>query len=190
MSETITLILAYKYYILLPLAIFEGPILAAMAGFLVSTGHLAFLPVYFIVVLGDFLGDLFLYAVGRWGRMRILKNFGKFFKLTEEKLENAKNYFNANQKKTLIFSKIIHGVGITGLVAAGSLQIPYWRYLKVCFSVSVVQSAIIIVLGILFGSAYLQLINYLNYYFATTIIVAVLVIIYIIFRKVKIKLKP
>lgn len=190
MPQTIALILAYKYYVLFPLAIFEGPILAAIAGFFISTGQLAFLPVYIIVVLGDFIGDLFLYSVGKWGRISLLNRFGNFFKITDEKLESAKKYFSANQKKTLIFSKIIHGIGITGLVAAGSLKIPYWQYMRVCLSVSVIQSAIIIVLGILFGGAYTQLIGYLNFYFATTIVVVVLVAIFIVLKKIKIKIKP
>lgn len=185
MSQIISLILAYKYYILLPLAILEGPILAIVSGFFVSVGYLSLLPVYFIIIAGDVLGDLSLYVVGRWGRKVVINLFGKFFHITPEKLEQVKEYFNLNQRKTLVFSKLIHGIGITGLIAAGSLQIPYWKFFRICFAVSIIQSAIIIFLGIFFGGAYLRLAEYLNYYSAGTIVAASVIILFLVLRKLK-----
>ncbi len=190
MSATISLILVYKYYILLPLAIFEGPLLAIISGFLISTGFLSLIPVYFIVVLGDALGDSFLYALGRWGRKTILNRFGKFFNVTPEKVKQAEEYFSSNQKKALVISKIIHGIGIGGLIAAGSLQISYWKFVKTCFVVSIIQSAVIITLGVLFGGAYIRLAEYLNYYSAGTIVMALAAILFFIFKKLKFHLKP
>lgn len=190
MSQTISLILLYKYYILLPLAILEGPFLAVISGFFISTGYLSFIPVYIIVVLGDVIGDAIFYGIGRWGRKNILSKFGKFLKINDEKLEQAKFYFNLHQRKALVFSKLIHGIGITGLIAAGSLKIPYWKFMRVCVFVSILQSALIITLGIIFGRAYTELAKYLDYYAAGATILTIIIIIFVIFRRMKINIKP
>lgn len=190
MSATISLILAYKYYIIFPLAVVEGPILAAISGFFISTGHLSFVPVYFIVVFGDAVGDSFFYFLGRWGRKTVLGRLGKFLHITPEKLDQTKKYFESNHKKALVFSKIMHGIGVTGLITAGSVQISYWRFVKTCLIVSLIQSAVIIILGIIFGGAYVQLIQYLNYYSAITVILALVIGLYIVFKKMKFNIKP
>ena len=189
-AETVALILAYKYYVLFPLAIVEGPILAAAAGFFISTGYLNFIPVYIIVILGDVIGDFLMYAIGRFSRVALIDRFGKFFNVTPEKLEQAKEYFNQNHKKALFFSKIFHGIGVAGLIAAGSLRIPYWRFMKICLAISIFQSAFLIMLGILFGKAYIELGEYLNYYSSGTILIAIAVLIFFIFKRLKFKIKP
>ncbi|HEY9583966.1 MAG TPA: DedA family protein [Candidatus Paceibacterota bacterium] len=189
-TETAALILAYKYYIIFPLAVFEGPILAAVAGFFITTGYLNFIPVYLIVILGDVIGDLLMYGLGRFGRKILLGRVGRIFKITEEKLEQAKEYFNLHQKKAIVFSKLVHGIGAAGLIAAGSLKISYWRFMKICLIVSFFQSAFLIGLGVLFGKAYIQLGEYLNYYSSASIVIAIAVLIFFIFKRLKFKIKP
>ena len=55
-------------------------------------------------------------------------------------------------------------VVVAGLLTAGMLKIPYVRYIRTCFLIALVQSAILLVVGIFLGHAYIQLGNYLNYF--------------------------
>ena len=91
--------LAYRYVILLPIAIIEGPIISVIAGFLVSIHAMEFWIVFGILVLGDVIGDMLLYGVCRWGGGSFItrwvqssvrppnawKNSGGFSKLTQGK---------------------------------------------------------------------------------------------------------
>lgn len=165
----------------MPLAIIEGPIVAIICGFLVTMGVLNPLLVYVILVIGDIVGDGIIYYIGYSG-----KRFLKYFRVTEEKLEKAKTFFHENHKKAIVMSKLFHGIGFTGLVAAGASHVPYKRYFKTCTLISMIQSVIMIIIGILFGHAYVQIGKYLDYYAAGVSVIVLVIILFIIFKKYKI----
>ena len=52
----LTLLLTYKYLILFPIAVFEGPFAAIIVGFLSSSHIFNIFIVYLVVVLGDMVG--------------------------------------------------------------------------------------------------------------------------------------
>lgn len=183
----INYILAYKYLILIPFSIIEGPFLAIICGFLVTTKILNPWIVLPALLAGDIVGDAILYFIGRKGKGAL-----RFFRVKEETLEEAKKYFAANHKKALIMSKLIHGIGFTGLVAAGALHVPYKRYFITCATVSLIQSSVLLTLGILFAGIYIQIGKYLDYYAATITAVFVIILVWFLIRrynKNKIKIK-
>ena len=180
----IELLLTYKYIILMPLAIIEGPIVAVICGFLVTLKIFNPLLVYIVLVIGDIAGDGVIYYIGYSG-----KRFLKYFKITEEKLEKAKQYFSDNHKKAIFISKLAHGIGFTGLIAAGASHVPYQRYFKTCTLISVVQSAVMILVGVLFGHAYVQIGKYLNYYAAGVSVIALVTLLFVFIRKYKVGMK-
>jgi len=188
MAHVLLLLTKYKYLILLPVAILEGPFASIIVGFLASSGIFNLFVVYLVLVSGDMIGDSFYYGLGRWGSKYLTKH-GSRLGITHEKLENAKKYFADYHHKALIISKLAYGVGVSGLVAAGALRINYKKFMKTCFFIAVVQSAFLLVIGFLFGHAYLQIEKYLNIY-AKVMIVGVFVLIgYFVFLKVKKNLK-
>ena len=178
------LLLTYKYLIIFPLGIIEGPILTVVAGFLVTLHVLNPLFVYIIVVLADVVGDSIAYCFGYLG-----KRFLPYLKITDEKLEKAKIYFNENHKKAIIASKVVYGFGTTGLIAAGVLRIPYKKFFITCISISMVQSFVLLMIGILFGQAYEVIGKYFDYYAAVASTIALAVILFILIRKYKINIK-
>lgn len=180
----VQLLLTYRYIILIPLAIIEGPIVTVICGFLVTLKFFNPYVVYIVMVLGDIVGDGGIYYMGYAG-----KRFLKYFRVTDEKLEKAKTYFRDNHKKAIAMSKLIHGIGFTGLVAAGAIRVPYKKYFQTCATISVIQSFVMLMLGILFGHAYVVIGKYLNYYAAFVSIAALVVILIIILRKYKFNMR-
>jgi len=185
MEQLLPLIDAYGYLILFPLAIIEGPIVTIIGGFFVTLGIMDPLLVFAIVIAGDVIGDSAYYGLGRWSGTAILARAGGFLGITEEKLEKAKSYFNLHGNKMITFSKLIHGIGTAGLVAAGSLAVPYRRYITICFLVTLAQSSLLLAIGILFGHAYVQIERYLNYYAAVASIAVLLVLLLLVFYRLK-----
>lgn len=181
----IKLLLTYKYIIIIPLAIAEGPIISVICGFLTTLNVFNPLVVYLVMVLGDITGDGIFYYIGHKG-----KKLFRYFKINEEKIEKAKIYFENNHKKAIAGSKIMWGIGTAGLIAAGALHVPYKRYFKTCALYSLAQSFIMIMLGVFFGQAYEIIGKYFNYYSSIISVVALAAILFFIFmRKYKMSLK-
>jgi membrane protein DedA with SNARE-associated domain len=180
----IQLLLTYKYIILIPLAIIEGPIVTVICGFLVTLKVFNPLLVYVVMVLGDIVGDGIIYYIGYSG-----KRFLKYFRVTDEKLERAKQYFKDNHKKAIAMSKLVHGIGFTGLIAAGASHVPYQRYFRTCALISAIQSLVMLLIGILFGHAYTQIGKYLNYYAAGVSVIVLTILLFIFIRKYKVGTK-
>ncbi len=176
----VQLILTYKYLILIPLAVAEGPIVSVIAGFLVTLGVFNLFAVYIIMVLGDILGDAIFYYIGYSGKTL----FHYYFKMNEEKIAKAKLYFEKNHNKAIAGSKIMWGIGTAGLIAAGVLHVPYKKYFKTCAMYSLAQSFIMMLLGVFFGQAYEIIGKYINYYASIVSILAVAIIIYLIFIRI------
>lgn len=177
METIFFLLLKYKYLILLPLAIVEGPILAVIAGFFCTEGFLNPFIVYPIIVVGDVIGDTIIYTFGRWGVPAFLKKILNKLGLKPANLEKARFYFDSNPKKTISLSKITLGVGIAGIYLAGNTRIPYAGFLRICLVTSALQYVIYLGIGFLFGSAYKQIDHYLNLFAAFAIIVLLSVIL-------------
>lgn len=184
MTTTVLLLTTYGYAFLFPLSIFEGPILTVIGGFLSTMGIMNAFAVYLVVVAGDVVGDLIFYIVGRTGGVWF-HQVSSFFRITPEKIEQATRFFNTHSKKALVFSKVFHGVGVAGLLAAGMLKVRYKQYLLVCGAVSIVQSAILLLLGVFFGHLYVQISRYLDFFAASMSVLAVALIVVFILYKTK-----
>lgn len=172
MEHIIHLLYAFKYPILFPLAVVEGPILAVVAGFLCIQGFLNPLIVYPIIVAGDVCGDSIVYVLGRWGESGRHHWWSRLIGLNAEKIGRARRYFNANPVKTVSLSKLILGVGVAGIFLAGHSRIPYRIFIAVCLVTSAAQYTVYLGIGLLFGRAYKEINIYLNYIATATIILS------------------
>ena len=180
MDHILNLLSIYKYYILFPLAIVEGPILAVIAGFLSIKGVLNPFLVYPIIVLGDITGDTICYSLGRWGVPAFIKKIGYWFGLTPENINRARVYFDSNPVRTISLSKITLGIGAAGIYLAGNARISYKKFILICFVTSLAQYLFYLGIGLLFGQAYIQINRYLDN-IASLFIISVLVLLLFLF---------
>ena len=184
MAGIISLLETYRYIIILPMGVIEGPILAVVCGFLVTVGYLDWFIAYPVLVLADALGDWMYYALGRFGQPLILR-WGPAIGITAARLERAKGYFTENHFKMVAASKLIHAGGAMGLLAAGTIKMPFVRFAAQCLFISFLQTAFLFTLGILFGGAYEQIGQYLNYYAAGTLVIVLVIATYFLIRWIK-----
>lgn len=188
MENILDLLYQYKYLILFPLAIVEGPILAVIAGFLCTGGFLNFFIVYPIIVLGDIIGDSLCYMLGRWGVPEFMKRFARLFGLRHEDIYRVRAYFDSNPNKTISLSKITLGIGFAGIYLAGNARIPYFRFIRICLITSALQYVVYLGIGLLFGNAYKQISHYLNFFAAFTIVTALAIILIFVVKSIRKKL--
>jgi membrane protein DedA with SNARE-associated domain len=189
LDYALQLLSAYGYLLLFPLAVFEGPIVTVIAGLLVTAGVLNPVIVYFVVVAGDIVGDSFWYAVGRFGGGGFTRMVEKIFGVKKENIEKAKDRMEKNRFKMTMLSKLIHGIGFAGLIAAGAVRVSYPLFVLACLVVTLGQVAVFLALGLLFGHAYAQIGQYLDYFAATMVVVVLLGITFFIWWRRKNKKK-
>lgn len=186
LSQITELLIQYKYFILFPIVAVEGPIITVAAGFLVAMKYLHFYGAFFIVVAGDLTGDILHYALGRWGREKIINRWGHYFGISSERLEKIEDHFKENTGKTLILAKTFHGIGGIFLIAAGVARISLPKFIWFNFLGTVPKTLILISVGFYFGYAISTIKSYLELIAAVFIgagIVAVLTWLY--FKKDK-----
>jgi len=177
LQQIIAWIAVYKYQVMLPIAVFEGPIITVIGGFLASQGILNIYAVYVISLLGDILGDLLYYVLGRWGRNTFLMKWARFLGASDEKIKKLEVHFARHSGKTLFFGKISHGVGSMILLAAGVSKMPVGRFVWYNLLSSLPKSLAFLLIGYYFGQAYKRIGQYIDYTALLTFSIAVIIIV-------------
>ena len=175
----------YKYILIFPVAVVEGPIISVISGFLVYLGFLNGFAIYIILVLGDVVGDSLHYFVGRYaGSMGWVKKLARFFGYNESSEKFLEEHFDKHMAKTFLFAKVSHGLGGAVQVAAGIAKVDYLQFVLWNFLGTLAKSFILMFIGFYAGSSYIKINSYLSSIaFITISIVVVLVTGYIILNK-------
>lgn len=145
-----------KYVLLFIGAIFEGPVVMMVSGFLYKLGQFDFLPMYIVLVSGDFTADVGWYCLGRFGPRSFILKYGHFIGITPFVLDKVENLFRQYHQKILIISKLTMGLGfsIVVLVVAGLSKIPFKNYATLNFLGGFVWTALLVTIGYFFGNIY------------------------------------
>jgi membrane-associated protein len=147
-----TLILTYKYLIILPIAIIEGPSISIIAGALIATGHLNAIIVYILIVLGDVVGDTLYYCLGRFGGVHSW--LGSFLKIDSSKITKLEKVFKNDGPKFLFVGKT-QGLGAVVLIAGGIAKYPYRLFIFYNTLATLLKSFVLLVIGFYFSKQYI-----------------------------------
>lgn len=155
----------------------EGPFVTAAGAFAAALGYFRVLYVLLLSILGNLIPDVVYYAIGFWGRAKVVNRFGKYLGATEERLLPAENMLAKHTGKALAAIKLIPLLATPGLIAAGAARIPLRKYIWWCVIITLPSSLVYLVLGYYFGFAYDAIERYLNIGgYAVVAIIAVFVL--------------
>jgi membrane protein DedA with SNARE-associated domain len=146
------------------------------AGFLSYLGAIrleAVIPVAFVAVL---VGDTVIYTIGRkWG-LSILA-LGPVRKvLSEKRLDRVRRYFNKYGERTIFLARFIVGLRAVTFWAAGTLKVPYWRFLIFDALAAIISVPVFILIGWYFGHDIERAMIYLANFERALLLAAVLVL--------------
>jgi membrane-associated protein len=183
LDQIIALLIQYKYWLLFPIVVFEGPIITIIAGFLTSLGYLNFIIAYVLIVFADLVGDVIYYYFGRFGREHFINRWGRYLGITMERVKKLEKHFGSHTGKTLILGKLSHAVGGYILVAAGIAKVPLKDFIKYNFIATWPKSMILFLIGYYFGRSYYQISKYLDYTaWGTIALVIILILVYFVMK--------
>ena len=168
-------IIKYKYLILFPVVVLEGPIVSIIAGFLASLSYLNLPIAYIVIVIADISGDCGYYSLGYWGREKFIEKWGRYVGAGKDRVDRLEKHFANNAGKTLLLGKISHGVGGAFLVAAGVAKMPFQKFLWFNFVATIPKSLLLILIGFYFGQAISKINSSLELISAISIGIAVVV---------------
>jgi membrane protein DedA with SNARE-associated domain len=188
MEHVSLLISTYSFWILLPLMIIEGPIVTIIASFLASLGVLSVVYVYFLAVLGNVLGDLNYYAIGRFGRETFIRKYGKYIGLHEKNIEYIENHYKNHLLKTILIAKVTEAPIVPTLIAAGIAKTDIKKFLPLVTIIEIPKVLIIVLIGYYFGKFYVVIEQYFkDAVMAFGITFALLIIVVLVYKKLRAK---
>ena len=162
-ATLVHLIEVYRYWVFVPLAFAEGPIVSFVAGTLASVGYLN-IPVAIAILFGrDLVVDSGCYFLGRYAEhwvfvRRLLLKIG----VSDGAIEDVRRQWGEHGVRTMFVSKLSYGVAAAFLIVAGMVGVPFRKYLKFAVLVTVVQYGTLFFLGYYFGSRFGSLYGILN----------------------------
>ncbi len=178
-GEALAFLEYYKYWIVFPIAVFEGPIIIIISGFLVYLGVLKLYIVYPLLVLADTIGDSALHFVGKyWRRSPRIKKFANYFGYTDSSEEFLVKHFEKHKAKTFLIGKFSHGLGRSVIIAGGIAGVRYMEFLFYSIVGTVMKTILLMTVGYYVGSSYQKIDGYLQIVSFTVISLAILFVVY------------
>ena len=157
-ATILALILAYRYPILVPVALLAGFPTGLVVGVAIKLGYLTLIPAYACIMLGELIGDIAWYYVGYHFGERFARGWGKYIGITDANVSKAKELFQKHDQSILFSSKLTTGFGlaIPVLFTAGMSRMSFWRYMRANLSGQFFWSGGLIAIGYFFGDFYLR----------------------------------
>ena len=153
--ESITpLILEYRYWILVPLSIVEGPIVAFAAGTLASAGYFNIYALAVFFFVRDMVMDGLYYALGHYGgRTAIVQRILHKIGVRQDHLEEVRTLWERHTGKTMFLGKLSYGIASSFIVVAGMIKMPLPKFFGWGAVAAVAQYGVLLLLGYLFGNS-------------------------------------
>ncbi len=172
-----------KYVLLFIGTIVEGPVVMMTSGFLYGLGQFSLVPMYFALVLGDFVADIGWYMLGRYGTHNAIFKYGHYVGVTPEALEKIEDKFSKYHQKILIISKLTMGFGFAAvvLVVAGMFKVPFKNYVILNLVGGFIWTALLVTIGYFLGNIFLVIPPVMKVIFGLVIIC----IFTYLFKKIK-----
>lgn len=157
----ISLLLQYRYVIIVPIALVGGPPFSILLGFVVRFSALLFIPTYICLMLGEILGDIAWYWIGYHFGERFIKRFGKYVSITDKHVSVVKKMFEKHHMRILTISKLTTGLGFAPIVlfTAGMSRVSFRKYLEINVLWQFIWSLLLLGIGYYFGNIYIAVGN-------------------------------
>jgi len=147
------LILTYRYIVLVPLALAEGPVLSFTCGILVAAGYLDVFVTFAVLLCADLVRDVFYYGLGRFGENNSrIKHFADRIGVGDEQIGILHRFWLQHSVKAMLLSKLAYALTPPLLVTAGLVGTPLRRFVVLAMMVTVGQYGVLMALGYQFGS--------------------------------------
>lgn len=149
-----TIVLEYRYWILIPLSFLEGPVVAFVAGTLAAAGYFNIYLLALLFFVRDVGLDGVYYAMGFYGASsKFAKTVMHKIGITEDHLAEVGELWRTHPAKTMFLGKLSYGIASAFIIVAGIVKMPPRLFFGYGVFVVVTQYGTLLLLGFFFGNA-------------------------------------
>jgi membrane protein DedA with SNARE-associated domain len=149
------LVIHYGYaglFVMLMFGIFLGlpipdEILMIFVGYLASTGKLVLVPAILVAFAGSSSGITVSYTIGRTVGPRVAVRWGRFVRITPERLDQARQWFERFGKWSLTLGYFVPGFRHVMAIVAGASGLPWRTFALFAYGGALLWAATFILLG-------------------------------------------
>lgn len=164
-------------------------VIMPFSGFLASTGRFDLNLVALAGAVGNVLGSLIAYAIGYFGRERLvrrfIRKFGKFLFISEKELDETEKLLHRYKDLVVLGSRVVPGVRTVISLPCGFARLPLGRFVALTFFGSLVWSYILAWVGYVLGQNWHSLGPIFHKLDAVIVVVIVAAFGYFIYHKLK-----
>lgn len=131
--------------------IVEGPVVTIIAAMLSRLGAFNVGIVFMLSVLGDMIGDVILYGLGRRFGLGFVRHAGKYVGITESLVQRMERYFVRHGGATIFTVKSTTGLCWATFVAAGIVKMDFRKFVRYSFLGGLVWSGFLVGMGYFYG---------------------------------------
>ena len=162
----------------------ETMLLVASA-YAASTGTLSIFGVIGSAASGAMIGDSIGYWIGREGGRRLIRRYGKFVGLTDERYQRAQEYLKRHGGKAVFFGRFVSIARTWIAVLVGAHRLNYLQFLLYNVMGGIVWATVYGSLGYAFGSNLPLLETWVKRAGITLTVAAIALVIYLIYLRKK-----
>lgn len=167
-------------------------VVMTFSGYLAFSGSLdPFGSFYSIILLlisgsvGDLVGAWIAYGIGKFGGDPFIIRYGKYFFLKSDTIERTKTWFNRYGDFSVFTTRFLPVFRTFISIPAGIATMDFRKFSLYTITGDLIYNAVLIYLGILFGSHWEILLKYFNEYSYIGIAIFAIVIFYLAARLIK-----
>ena len=160
-------------------------LILGFAGYLVSAERMTFSGAMIAGMTGGMAGSIFAYVVGTTGGRKFVDKYGKYFFIKKSHVDLAQNWFDKYGIRAVFFSRMLPVIRTFISLPAGFARVNFKQFLFYTFAGSLPWTALILYAGVLLGDNWEYLLELGHKFSAAFIVVSVLIIAWLYFRKRK-----
>lgn len=129
-------------------------IIMPFAGYLAAQGQLNFFLVVVLSSIASLLGSWFSYGIGYYGGIPVIRKWGKYVLLDEDRLKWAQNWFRKRGDVTIFISRFIPVVRHLISLPAGIGKMNLSKFSLYTFAGATIWNTFLLYLGFILGANY------------------------------------
>jgi membrane protein DedA with SNARE-associated domain len=148
------ILLRYRYWIIVPLSLLEGPMVAVATGALASQGYFNPYVALWFFVGKDLLVDGAYFYLGRFaGGHRFCAKLLTRLRITASDIDRVRGFWISHGWRTMFVGKLAWGIAPLFLAVAGMVAVPVGQFFRYAAGVALLQYVVLLMLGYYFGAA-------------------------------------
>lgn len=178
-------------FVLLLLGIVGLPIpdeiLLLFSGVLVAQGKMALIPTIAVSVCGTICGISLSYVLGRTLGVQLVKRYGLYFHLTEDKLDRGRRWFRRAGRWALLFGYFVPGIRHVMAYLAGTTRLGLGEFALFAYTGGLLWSVSFILAGKYFGAEWMRMPRRIHHILLliSGIVILILVIYFLVKKRRK-----